>query len=226
MAGTRESFLQRVRQAVADGNRAGHALPLEPRGNVGYQGAGSDPVRCFCEQFTAAGGSASVLRGDDAVRNKVMELIEARRAQHVLLEDGAILSRIALGPLLERRGLKTTHVANLPPANGREAFFAADISVTGVAYLIAETGSVAVASRADSPRSTSLLAPVHIAIAERRQIIPDLFDLFASAPESQEPPDFPSCLTLITGPSKTGDIELRLVTGVHGPGEIHVIVMD
>ena len=51
--------------------------------------------------------------------------------------------------------------------------------------------------------------------------MPDLFDLF---PEGGR--DMPSCLTLITGPSKTGDIELKLVTGVHGPGEVHVILIN
>jgi L-lactate dehydrogenase complex protein LldG len=67
---------------------------------------------------------------------------------------------------------------------------------------------------------------VHIAIADRSQLLPDLFDLFdlfsPVANLSKSTP--PSCLTLITGPSKTGDIELKLVTGVHGPGEIHVIL--
>jgi L-lactate dehydrogenase complex protein LldG len=110
----------------------------------------------------------------------------------------------------------------------REDFFAAEVGITNVHRLIAETGTVVLASKPDEPRSASLLPPVHIAIADRSQLLPDLFDLFdlfsPVANLSQSTP--PSCLTLITGPSKTGDIELKLVTGVHGPGEIHVILCN
>ena len=87
------------------------------------------------------------------------------------------------------------------------------------------TGSVALRTRPHQPRSLSLLPPVHIAVAHRKQLLPDLFDLFEKhLGEDQD--GLPACLSLITGPSKTGDIELRLVTGVHGPGEIHVIVVS
>jgi L-lactate dehydrogenase complex protein LldG len=101
----------------------------------------------------------------------------------------------------------------------RDVAFTADVSITGVDHLIAETGSVVSRSASQEPRSLSLLPPVHIAVAEERQILPDLFDLF----ETCSVP--PSCLTLITGPSKTGDIELKLVTGVHGPAELHVVLI-
>jgi L-lactate dehydrogenase complex protein LldG len=71
-----------------------------------------------------------------------------------------------------------------------------------------------------------LLPPVHIAIAWRSQILPDLFDLFPSGAAGAQEADLPSCWSLITGPSKTGDIELRLVTGVHGPGEVYVVLIE
>jgi L-lactate utilization protein LutC len=104
----------------------------------------------------------------------------------------------------------------------RDTLFGADVGITGADYLIAETGSVVLSSRPDSPRSVSLLPPVHIVVAEGSRIVPDLFDLFACL--GREATDLPAGLTIVTGPSKTGDIELRLVTGVHGPGEVHVVV--
>jgi L-lactate utilization protein LutC len=67
------------------------------------------------------------------------------------------------------------------------------------------------------------LPPLHVAVAGREQILPDLFDLFDGRLAADR---LPASVSIITGPSKTGDIELRLVTGVHGPGEIHVVVID
>jgi L-lactate dehydrogenase complex protein LldG len=124
----------------------------------------------------------------------------------------------------EPEALATGENRTVAHASGSDKpFFAADVGITGVDFLIAETGSLVMRSSPGQPRSISLLPPVHIALAERRQIVPDLFDLFH---ELGNPPALPSCLTLITGPSKTGDIELRLVTGVHGPGTVHVLMVD
>ena len=113
----------------------------------------------------------------------------------------------------------------LPPGGERDTLFAADIGISGVDHVIAETGSLAILAREREPRSLSLLPPVHVAVADRSQLLPDLFDLFEGVPWAERG-GLPSGLTVITGPSKTGDIELRLVTGVHGPGELHVILID
>jgi L-lactate dehydrogenase complex protein LldG len=214
MSEARERFLKQVREAVARGNRASGVPALPERGRVGYQGAGDDPVARFCQEFAAAGGQAHVVADGPAAVARVRELVTARSPARVLLGEGTFLDTLDLQGGLE--GL-----AEVVRDGDREAFFAADVGITGVEQLIAETGSLALASRPGQPRSLSLLPPVHIAIAHRDQIVPDLFDLFAGRPE-----DLPANLGIITGPSKTGDIELRLVTGVHGPGEVHVVLVN
>jgi len=221
MTGPRESFLQRVRQAVADGNRAGAVPALEFRGNIGYQGGGPDPVRCFQEALAASGGQPHIVADRQSAASTVLDLVRGRSASRILLGRGRFLDSLDLARALRDDGREVNVVDSLTQGTSREAFFAADIGISGVEYLIAETGSVVMSSRLEDPRSLSLLPPVHIAVAERRQLLPDLFDLFAACSANGT---LPSCLSVITGPSKTGDIELRLVTGVHGPGEIHVIL--
>jgi L-lactate dehydrogenase complex protein LldG len=114
--------------------------------------------------------------------------------------------------------------AGTPEAEQRSTVFQAEAGLSGVDYLIAETGSVILLSRPQQPRLFSLLPPLHIAVAERRQLLPDLFDLFTLLDSQRD--NLSACVSIITGPSKTGDIELRLVTGVHGPGEVHIVLID
>jgi L-lactate dehydrogenase complex protein LldG len=104
-----------------------------------------------------------------------------------------------------------------------ETLFNADAAVTGVVAAIAETGTIVCASGAETARGTSLIPPVHVALVGATQIVPDLLDYFARLGRDVEPP---ANVNLITGPSKTADIEGILITGVHGPGTVHVLVVE
>jgi len=191
MTGPRESFLQRVRQAVADGNRAGAAPALDSRGSIGYQGGGPDPVRCFQEALAVAGGQAQVVADRQSAAAVVLDLVRGRSASRILLGRGRFLDSLDLAQALRDDGCEVIVVDSLTQAQSRAAFFAADIGISGVEYLIAETGSMVMSSRPEDPRSLSLLPPVHIAVAERRQLLPDLFDLFAACSAGGT---LPSCL--------------------------------
>jgi L-lactate utilization protein LutC len=213
MGSARDRFLQTVRRAVAEGNRAGHVQARPERGDVGYQGAGADPVTRFAEECKAAGGQVHVVPDGGGAVAKIVELVKASAARRVVLDRGELLDSLGLAATLRAVGVELS----AGDAN-REALFQADVGITGVDYLIAETGSIALFTRPEQSRSVSLLPPVHIAVAQRCQLLPDLFDLFNVQMDSQ---GIPACVSLITG-----HIELKLVTGVHGPGEVHVVLID
>jgi len=224
MTSAREAFLQRVHDALRQGNPPGSSAAVPPRGQTGYQGAGSDSAARFCAELMAAGGQAHRVSDRGAAVARILELVQAKAAQSVLLGRGTFIDELALGDVLPAAGVAVVTADSQPTESSREAFFAGDVGITGVDHLIGETGSIALLARPGEPRSFSLLPPVHIAVALEAQILPDLFDLFARLGSAGRP-KMPSGLTLITGPSKTGDIELKLVTGVHGPGEVHVVLV-
>ena len=212
MSDARQKFLESVREAVREGNRAG-APPLPERGGVGYQGAGADPVMKLRDELAAAGGVPHLVADAAGAVAAVVGVVRQHGARRVLLAGGPFIDSLDLKSALSAIGVEV-----IPPDAPREALFAADLGVTGVEAVVAETGTIVLATRPDQPRAASLLPPVHVAVARRDQIVADLFDVLSGG-------EVPACLTLITGPSKTGDVELQLVTGVHGPGEVHLVLV-
>jgi L-lactate dehydrogenase complex protein LldG len=99
----------------------------------------------------------------------------------------------------------------------------ADFGITSADYALSDTGSlVMIASPADA-RLISLLPPVHIAVVPVDRLLSGLDELYTLVPK---PADRTSSMVFITGPSRTADIEQLLVRGVHGPGELHVVLVD
>jgi L-lactate dehydrogenase complex protein LldG len=92
--------------------------------------------------------------------------------------------------------------------------------VSEAAYGLAETGSVVLAASQDEPRARSLLPDVHVSLLREDRILPGLGELFATLGA-----DLPSALAIVTGPSRSADIEQTLTVGVHGPGEVHVVLL-
>ena len=107
----------------------------------------------------------------------------------------------------------------------RQQAIAADIGITGVDYAVAETGSCVLLPRRGVSRVVSLLPPVHIAVVKSGQVLPSLDELFTLRRQEFLTGDIGSYLNLISGPSRSADIEYQLVTGVHGPGEVHMILL-
>jgi L-lactate dehydrogenase complex protein LldG len=223
----RETFLNRVRQAAEQGRRYRvHSRPV-PEG-VGYLGAGGNLCQRFAAEVTAVGGEAFIVADLAAARQRLVMLLAESAATSTVCWQHELLDRLGMGELLGSKGIESLaydSLQALPMAEQRQKLLAAGVGITSCDLAIAETGTLMMCSRPGHERVASLLPPMHIAIVEQGQIVPDLLDAFQWLAD-RGLKALPSNVTFITGPSKTGDIELQLTTGVHGPGRWRVIVID
>ena len=147
----------------------------------------------------------------------VIKLAEETKLRRIAIPASAFLEQTGLPLALANAGCEVKRW----PEMTLDELYDFDCGLTDVFAAVAETGSLVIQSSASHGKSLSLVPPVHIAIVQADQIVPDLVDVFERA--SKE-----GCLeglTIISGPSKTADIELNLVTGVHGPGVVHAFVV-
>jgi L-lactate dehydrogenase complex protein LldG len=96
--------------------------------------------------------------------------------------------------------------------------------ITECDALVAQTGSVLVSSRSAGGRALSVLPPHHVVLARRDQLLADLPAAFALL-KSKYGSNYPSLISFITGPSRTGDIERILVLGAHGPKKLTILCL-
>ena len=176
----------------------------------------SESIRIGARFYRAPSAEAAVHHIEDVCR--------AREAKRIVGWQGQVIAEVGLRERLEESGAEF-----LTETTGREfirAAEAADIGISGVDYALADTGTLVLLARKGQARSISLLPPVHIAVVRPGQILSGLSDLFPILRADAKSRDLSSAITFITGPSRTADIELTLVVGVHGPQQLHVLLLE
>ncbi len=171
-----------------------------------------------------------VSQGEAAV-GVVVDVARSVDAQRIARSGQDVFSEIPVDDALGNAGLRVA-AAVMGDDRGRDEvrqdIIRADMGVTGVDYAVAETGSVVVVPRAGLSRLVSLVPPVHVALVRPRDVVESLDDVFLlrRLEYFQKGGDMGSYLNFITGPSRTADIEQTIVIGVHGPKEVHMVLLD
>jgi L-lactate dehydrogenase complex protein LldG len=196
-------------------------LALEIRSRSERERAG------LIEQFESELSKIGVRVCHAATIDSAAEYIEQtaleREAKIIVAADGEVVERIGLQKRLDSNGIR--YVTEASDGDFRPIAIEAGIGVSGVDYALADTGTLVLLARKGQARSISLLPPVHIAIVKPDQIVSGLDDLFQLLRFEKGLSDLGSAVTFITGASRTADIELTLVVGVHGPQELHVVII-
>ena len=168
----------------------------------------------FVQNFESLAGKAFVVPDASAVVPALRPLLEGKQ---VVASNSPYLETCGIIALPQvRSGISDR-------AELRQACSTADVGITSVEYVLAETGTFVMLSSPQEARLISLLPPVHIAVFSRSRILANLNELLSVVPN---PAEQTSSMVLITGPSRTADIEQILVRGVHGPGEIYAVIVE
>lgn len=233
----RDNMLERIREALG-----------KPPGGSSTQGTPSawpdlgpvlppitpeELVPKFEEELQKVSGAAHRARSAAELEETLGGILSAAQARRVVLSGNPLLGRLRLADRLRSQGLAVTtwdEESSQADADSsfREQCFSAEVGISGVELVLAESGTLVLTSQTEGAQLASLAPPVHIALYLRSQVFATLEEILERLPVPRDPQEeLPGrSVVFITGPSRTADIEQILIRGVHGPREVHAILVE
>jgi L-lactate dehydrogenase complex protein LldG len=218
----RAEFLASIRHRTRAGrykptNAPDVAWTGEPRESEPIE----DPPARFIEELEAQGGHARRVASREEAREYVLALAREREAELLVRWDVEELEELAVDGPLSDAGIMVTAWRDL--ADFKEVAGKADIGLSTAAWAIAETGTLVLEGGPGMGRSVTLLPPTYVAVVPVERIlrtVPEAIGKYAV-----DAGGLPANVCFHTGPSRSGDIEMALFVGMHGPGDVHVILV-
>ena len=217
----RQEILSSIREHLAASARFDvHAVHTQ----TGQQPAKSNSAKddrkgtvleLFRQALEDVSGHCLIVSNIDGAAHAIQEIIDDRRVRRIAISNATLIKELLSQLNTEAEFLSAPNQSEL---------FDCDMGITGAQWAIAETGTLVLESERERHRLASLVPPVHIAIVEAGRIRRTMAEILELIKKTDG--GLSRTVTFITGPSRTSDIELTLAIGVHGPGELHVIVID
>jgi L-lactate dehydrogenase complex protein LldG len=179
-----------------------------------------DPPTRFIEELEALGGHGRRVETLEEAREYVLSLARERGAKLLIRWDVEELERLGVDGPLEEAGVEVALWRDLE--DFREVAAKADIGLSTAEWAIADTGSLVLTSGPGKGRTVTLLPPTYVAVVAAEKVlrtVPEAIEKYARAD------GLPANVVFHTGPSRSGDIEMEIFVGMHGPGDVHVILV-
>ena len=204
VSSSKEKILKKIREALSN------PVPLPFPKSEGSKGVFPPPDKelemLFAEEFIKLSGKFAFCLGEKDAKNQLKILFAQQKWTKIYSREKELVSFFD-------HSLDTEDLHNC------------DAAITSCHYLVARTGALLLSSAQDNGRTASVYAPVHICIAYTDQLVFDTRDALNLMKENFGN-KLPSSITFAAGPSRTADIEKTLVTGVHGPKEVYLFLVE
>ena len=221
----RAEFLEKVRHRTQRGRyKPTHAPDVawtpkdEPRESPPIE----DPPARFLEELEALGGHGIRVASTEEARDHLLSVVRGRDAKLLARWDVKELEELGVDAPLEEAGVEVVVWRDLE--DFREVAGKADVGLSTAAWAIAETGTLVLESGPGMGRSVTLLPPTYVAVVPVEKIlrtVPEAVEKYAEGGAV----GLPANVCFHTGPSRSGDIEMSLFVGMHGPGDVHVVLV-